>query len=173
MNEQESVKPLARLIDKFMFLGRTRFSGKIHDNVLNILDQMELDEQKNIVRGLINLYLFSASKEVFSPDISDMAVMPTAVTVLNPSCPAPAPLPAPPTPENPVKVAANDPDASALAAEAHAKKQLTLVLCLGASITLIVLCVTLMVVLLGDGPESIKPIETIMKYSATLMPFFK
>lgn len=170
MDEKENVKPLAKLIDRFIFIGQSRYSGKLFDNVLNILDNMELEEQKNLIRGLINLYLFSASKEVFTQELIDMAKAPDRFTLIEVA--PPAPVPAPPITEAPKKDAAND-EISKDDYVPYDKKQLTFVLCLVGSITIAILGAVMVFILSGDGPSSVAPLETVMKYSAVLMPFFK
>lgn len=60
-----------RLMDKFIFIGNTAFNGKINDNVLNIFDVLGPEEQKNILRGTVNLYYMQSSPDIFMLEVND------------------------------------------------------------------------------------------------------
>lgn len=60
-----------KLMDKFIFIGNTAFNGKINDNVLNIFDVLGTEEQKNILRGTVNLYYMQSSPDIFMLEVND------------------------------------------------------------------------------------------------------
>lgn len=47
---------LIPLLEKFIQIGRTRYNGRIYDNVLNIFDDLSTDEQRELLRGTLNIY---------------------------------------------------------------------------------------------------------------------
>lgn len=68
---------LTDIIDRFIAIGEAKYNGKISDNVLNIFFEMELEDQKNLLRGVVNVRALAVTADIFNPQISDAAKVPT------------------------------------------------------------------------------------------------
>jgi len=67
---------LTEIIDRFVAIGNAKYNGKIHDNVLNIFFEMDLEDQKNLLRGVVNVRALAVTADIFNPQISDAAKIP-------------------------------------------------------------------------------------------------
>lgn len=62
---------LTELITKFYNISNLRYNGKVYDNVLNIFDELDLDEQKTLIRGTLGTYAAATSALIHERDVID------------------------------------------------------------------------------------------------------
>lgn len=47
---------LASYLERFVYIGQTRYNGKIHDNVLNIFEDLDIEDKKGLLRSLLRVH---------------------------------------------------------------------------------------------------------------------
>lgn len=62
---------LAELIAKFYRIGKQKYNGKVYDNVLNIFDELDIEEQKAMIRGALGVYSAATSTLIHEREIID------------------------------------------------------------------------------------------------------
>lgn len=62
---------LGEIIAKFYNIGQQRYNGKVFDNVLNIFDDLELYEQKVLLRGSLGTYSSLTSVIIHEREVID------------------------------------------------------------------------------------------------------
>lgn len=64
-------KHLSELISKFYSISKAKYNGKTYDNVLNIFDELDLEEQKELIRGTIGVYSVTTSTVIHDREVID------------------------------------------------------------------------------------------------------
>lgn len=62
---------LSELIERFYEIGRTKYNGHVYDNVLNIFKELDIEDQKTLLRGSLGLYTSVMSDLVVERDVID------------------------------------------------------------------------------------------------------
>lgn len=62
---------LTELLDKFYKIGRMKYNGKIYDNVLNIFDELDIEDQKTLLRGALGVYASVTSTIIHEREVID------------------------------------------------------------------------------------------------------
>lgn len=59
------------IIAKIYIIGRKNYNGKIYDNVINIFDELSLDDQKELIRGVLGLYSVTTNTLIHEKEVVD------------------------------------------------------------------------------------------------------
>lgn len=62
---------LIELLTRFYEIGRERYSGRIYDNVLNIFEEMDIEDQKALLRGTLGIYAALCSPLIHEREVID------------------------------------------------------------------------------------------------------
>lgn len=62
---------LTALISKFYRIGKQKYNGKVYDNVLNIFEELDIEEQKALLRGALGVYVSATTNISHERDVID------------------------------------------------------------------------------------------------------
>lgn len=62
---------LTALIGKFYRIGKQKYNGKVYDNVLNIFEELDIEEQKALLRGALGVYVAATTNISHERDVID------------------------------------------------------------------------------------------------------
>lgn len=62
---------LTELIGRFYEIGRSKYNGRVYDNVLNIFEELSIEDQKTLLRGTLGMYAAATTSVIHERELID------------------------------------------------------------------------------------------------------